>query len=296
MNKPLVSVIVPTCNRPEMLRRAVLSILRQSFQDFEVIIVDDGMKDRAEDVIRQIGDKRIKYIKNEEQQGAAKSRNIGIQKGTGKYIAFLDDDDEFLPEKLERQIIIMKENEIDFTFCAIELNHESDGKVVKQSFKKTGINNYYEDLLAHKLRTLTSSLMIKKSVLESVFGFDNSFKSCQEWDLMIRISRNHLGYGLNEILVRMNFLSGEHIGGSLDKRIAGRESLLKKHFVELKRRPKVLAYHYFYLGIFCRDNREMQRARGYFLKSWKEEKTNVRYLFHYLSLLASGFLYKMYKH
>jgi len=105
---PKVSVIVLTHNRPEMLRQAIGSILRQTFQDFEIVLVDDASRDNTPEVIKSFGDHRIKYIRHEVNKGEAGSRNTGVTNSSGDYIAFLDDDDEWLPEKLERQMRLLE--------------------------------------------------------------------------------------------------------------------------------------------------------------------------------------------
>src|SRR4030095_13333348 len=101
---PKVSVIIPTHNRAEFLRSAITSVLNQTFQDFEVVIVDDASKDHTQEVIANFNDKRIKVIHNPFSRVDAGARNIGVISSDGEYVAFLDDDDEWLPEKLKIQI------------------------------------------------------------------------------------------------------------------------------------------------------------------------------------------------
>src|SRR5215510_2389269 len=102
-----VSVIIPTHNRAEFLRSAITSVLNQTFQDFEIVIIDDASKDHTREVITNFNDVRIKVIHNRVSKGAAGSRNIGIINTNYEYIAFLDDDDEWLPEKLKIQIYLL---------------------------------------------------------------------------------------------------------------------------------------------------------------------------------------------
>ena len=108
--KPTVSVIIPTYNRAKLLPRAIKSVLNQTFKDFEVIIVDDGSTDNTEEVINEFQkhNKRIKYIRHEKNKGAAAARNTGIKIAQGEYIAFQDSDDEWLPNKLEKQMEIFE--------------------------------------------------------------------------------------------------------------------------------------------------------------------------------------------
>lgn len=290
METPAVSVIVPTYNRPEYLKKALASILSQTFTNFEVVVVDDGVEERAQSVVEEVKDFRVRYIKHESNRGAAAARNTGAREAKGNYIAFLDDDDEWEVSKLKIQYEIAEKYKktIGFTFCAIDLFREDTEKTTTQLFRKEGIHNFYEDLLDHRIRILTSSLFIKKEVFHSVGGFDESFPSSQEWELLIRVSKEHDGYALNKVLVHMKFLSGWHIGGDLARRIKGRERLVAKHKEALSLRPQVLSRHYFQLGIFCRDNKEYQKARSYFYLSWKKNPFYVRSLAHFVVLMFKG--------
>src|SRR5262247_210211 len=104
---PKVSVIIPTHNRAEFLRSAIISVLNQTFQDFEIIIIDDASKDHTREVIANFKDTRIEVIHNQISKGAAGARNIGLMNTGCEYVAFLDDDDEWLPEKLKMQICLL---------------------------------------------------------------------------------------------------------------------------------------------------------------------------------------------
>ncbi len=110
INNPKISVIIPTCNRPELLYQAVQSILNQSFQNFEIIVVDDGLEKRADKIIEKINDDRIVYIKHEKNKGASAARNTGIKKARGEYLILLDDDDTSFQKRLKIQNKFMDKN------------------------------------------------------------------------------------------------------------------------------------------------------------------------------------------
>jgi len=105
---PTVSVIISTYNRAHLIGRAIQSVLNQTYQDFEVIVVDDGSTDNTEEIVKSFNDPRIRYIRHEKNKGAAAARNTGIKAARGKYIAFQDSDDEWLPEKLEKQMKVFE--------------------------------------------------------------------------------------------------------------------------------------------------------------------------------------------
>lgn len=114
--RDLVSVIMPSYNTAEFIKESINSVLNQTYQNFEIIIVDDCSTDNTDEVVAEIKDERIKYIKNQKNSGAAVSRNRALREAKGKWIAFLDSDDVWLPEKLEKQISFMKENDYRFTY------------------------------------------------------------------------------------------------------------------------------------------------------------------------------------
>ncbi len=105
---PTVSVIIPTYNRANLVSRAIKSVLNQTYQDFEIIVVDDCSEDNTEEIVKSFNDSRIRYIKHKKNKGGSAARNTGIKRARGKYIAFLDDDDEWLPSKLEKQIMLFE--------------------------------------------------------------------------------------------------------------------------------------------------------------------------------------------
>jgi len=107
-DKPLVSVIIPAYNRAKTLQRAIESVLAQSYQNFEIIIVDDASTDLTAETIKDFLTPKTRYFKHKNNKGPGAARNTGIKKSKGKFIAFLDSDDQWLPEKLEKQIEIFK--------------------------------------------------------------------------------------------------------------------------------------------------------------------------------------------
>ena len=105
---PKVSVIIPTYNRAHLVGRAIRSVLNQTYQDFEIIVVDDGSTDNTEEVVKSFNDPRIRYIRHEKNRGGSAACNTGIRAARGEYIAFQDSDDEWLPEKLEKQMQVFE--------------------------------------------------------------------------------------------------------------------------------------------------------------------------------------------
>ena len=127
----LVSIIMPSYNTAAYIKDSIQSVINQTFHEWELIIVDDCSTDNTEEIVKGIKDTRIKFFKNEKNSGAAESRNKALREAQGKWIAFLDSDDLWLPEKLEKQIAFMEKNSYHFSYTEYEeINVEG---------KKTGI-------------------------------------------------------------------------------------------------------------------------------------------------------------
>ena len=116
---PLVSVIIPTYNRVHTLPVSVESVLRQTYHNLEVIVVDDGSTDKTENYVRGLTDSRVRYVRNTGQHGPAAARNLGVRLARGEYVAFQDSDDEWHPDKLEKQmpILLNPKERIDIVYC-----------------------------------------------------------------------------------------------------------------------------------------------------------------------------------
>lgn len=280
---PKVSVVIPTHNRPDLLKKALKSVLEQSFSDYEVLVVDDGLALRAEEVIRELNDPRIKYLQHEREKGGAAARNTGIKAASSALVAFLDDDDEWLPAKLALQVEIMETvgPEVGFCFSAVIKDVDSGEYVVDVP---TGLVDYYEVALRHFKGILTSALVVRRSALSVVGLFAEDLPSHQDAELIIRLSEKFKAFGLEQPLVRMFSHGGhEHIGGNPTNKIRGLEKVLDKHQQEYQKRPKVLARHLFRLSILYRDSDNRSQARSY-LKRALVYDFKPRYLFHYLRL------------
>lgn len=274
-----VSIVIPTCNRPLLLKRAICSVLAQTYQDFEIIVVDDGMKEHAKNVVATFGDARIRYLKNETSLGGGGARNRGIKDAHAPFIAFLDDDDEWLPEKLAVQMEQFANTNAQVGFCFTGARIETDeGAEVTRT--KEGVNDLRKVALLRFKGFLTTTLVVKRAVFDDVGLFDESLPSHQEAELILRITRKYKGLGINRPLVVMNMHSHEHIGGDLSRRIRGKELVLTKHTALYAKYPRMLAKQYFWLALWCRDLGDKKKAKDYFWKAFYLSM-NPRYFAHW---------------
>jgi len=287
-----VSVIIPTHNRPEFLKRSIKSVLDQSYQDLELIIVDDGSKPTAQNIVDSFQDSRIRFIRQEVSRGGGTTRNIGIRAATGNFIAFLDDDDEWVQEKLDIQMSRFSKTDSGVGFCFSAVtniydNHEEISHVLN------GVHDHFIRALGNPKGYLTVTLIIKREVFDRIGLFDEFLPSHQEADLVIRMSRHFKGLGIDLPLVKVNMRSGHaHIGGQMKNRITGREMIISKNLDDFQHHPDELASHYFQLGLWCRALSKYHVARQYFWRALRT-KFSLRSLVHMISMMGNGMIYQL---
>ena len=215
MQNPVVSVIIPTYQRNSSLERAITSVLNQTFKNFEIIIVDDNdensiFRKKNEALMRKYeNNERIVYLKHEKHANGAVARNTGICYSKAKYIAFLDDDDEFLQYKLEYQIKTLEN--CDESWGAVYCGYEivQNNQLIKKSLNcREG--DLTEDLLTMR-NTIAgrSTILMKREILMELNGFDSTFTRHQDFELIIRFFRKYKVKYINQILVRIYFHTGQ---------------------------------------------------------------------------------------
>ncbi|MEK7615664.1 MAG: glycosyltransferase family A protein [Patescibacteria group bacterium] len=255
---PEISVIIPTFNRPEMLKRAIASVEAQTFKDFELIVIDDAVL----------------------KKGGGGARNEGIKKAQGKYIAFLDDDDTWMPNKLEVQHGLLNEtsSDVGFSFTAVQNVFDDHEEITTIS---EGIADYHKRVLENFKEFLNVTLMFKREVFDTVGGYDESFPNHQEGDLLIRATKRYKGLGINVPLTRVS-MSKSYVRtnkATPDMKIRGREMLLQKHHDDFAADPENFAWQLFFLAILYRDNKQANKARELFKKAWNLDH-KIRYKLH----------------
>lgn len=198
---PRVSIIIPTYRRPDLLPRAIASALCQTFEDFELCIVDDASQDSTEEVVRKFSDKRIRYCRNAINQGGAASRNRGIREARSSYIAFLDDDDVWMPEKLELQVALLHQSpqKVGGIYSGHERIMSATGESLRSILPTKRGDLSYELLIWNPLGG-TTGLLLKKECFEKCGFFDEGLPSYQDYDLWIRISKAFEFDYINQIL------------------------------------------------------------------------------------------------
>jgi len=230
---PVTSVVIPTRNRCALLHRAIQSVLKQTFTDFEIILVDDASTDQTQLMVKDIKDDRIHYIHLEYKSGGAKARNTGIENSNGEYVAFLDDDDEWLPEKLRKQIDCLYANTqtgICYTGRQTMRQRKLIGFGKRYSFKYPPYEDHFRSIMSDNFIGITSSVIIPRNILIEVKGFDENLPCFQDYDLFIRILKRWKAFGINEPLVRYYLGSNtEHVSFTREKVEFASKYLIEKY-------------------------------------------------------------------
>ena len=180
-----ISVIIPVYNRIIYLKRAINSVLNQKYKHFELIIVDDCSDENIKEIINKFNDDRIRFFKNSKNKGVSYSRNFGIKNTNYDLVTFLDSDDEWLPDKLIKQVEYLKQNP-DINLIHTEEIWIRNGKRVNQKkrHKKNGGDIFIPSLELCLISP--SSVLIKKVIFEKYGYFDESLSVCEDYDLWLR--------------------------------------------------------------------------------------------------------------
>lgn len=222
----MISIVVPTYNRANVIHKSIDSILNQTYKDFELIIVDDGSKDNTEQVVKEYHDDRIKYVRNEsEKHGPSSARNIGIKHSTGQYIAFNDSDDEWHQDKLEKQIEFLKKTRADVTFCVMRKN--SGGKqeyIPERSFTQDQCN--IKRVLISSF-TGTPALLGKADCFKNNL-FDEAITCNEDWELVIRLIDNYNVVYQSENLVEVS-VTQQSVSSDYNNAVVAMQYIMDKH-------------------------------------------------------------------
>lgn len=276
--KPQISVIIPTYNRANLVGRSIQSVLSQTYRDFEVIIVDDASKDNTEDIIKNFYDKRIRYIRHTENKGGSAARNTGIKLAKGEYIAFLDSDDEWMPEKLEKQMAVIQKTSSDVG--VVYTGYYWVGNNIKTYTPPDRITqkegNIQEALLKENFIT-TSAALVKKECFKKLGLFDERFPALQDWELFIRFSKYYCFKCIDEPLAILYYQSAS-ISSNQNARTIALKLIIEKHLDEFKKYNETLATHDVSIGRQSYYNGNKYKGIKYYMKAIKANPLNIRLL------------------
>lgn len=271
----MISVIIPTYNSEKYINEALISVLRQTYTDFEIIVIDDGSTDRTKEIIEnKFPGVRYFYISN---QGASKARNYGIQRARGEYIAFLDADDLWLPEKLEKQLKEFNDDQELMMVFTEHLEFDTNGfrKSVFSKKEKLMKGDVVKKIFLYSYVALPT-VMVRRKVFQEIGYFDESLKVAEDDNLWMRIALKFRIHLLDEVLVHVRLRENSlcRTESTLFTGVLKNIDLIENKYPDLKRRLGWVnlkrkksdinfshGYHLFSIGdyVICRK---------YFIKSF----------------------------
>ena len=279
---PLVSVIIPTYNRETLIRKAIDSVLAQTYRQWEIVVVDDGSEDNTKDVVLSYKNENIFYI-YQENRGIAAARNTGIKNSRGSFIAFLDSDDYWRPNKLEKQMKLFFEHPEYGMVASQCASIRTDGTFRKRN--RRGKSGWVlEDLFkANFIRT--SSAIVKRECLDKVGLFDETLKEGEEYDLWLRIASKYpIGFVNEPLAVYVD----NPYGVSTDSLVGRlyRLQLLQKTYLKEKIPKKVytkrIANTCHYIGRHYLKRGEKRSGQDYLRKACMLDPFNLKNLLYYV--------------
>ena len=289
----LVSVIIPTYNRCSLLKQALHSVLSQTYRNLEVMVVDDGSTDETSSFIQGINDERVTYLKNQRKKGANGARNTGIEAATGKYLAFLDDDDQWLPAKVEKQLNAFNDAMIGLVYTEKKLIEAPYGTEVVIDCPARG--DLTEEILVSNLIGTTSSVMLKRELLEETGYFDENLPALQDYDLWIRLCEVcRVNYVAEPLILYYNREGFSQISDDTSKYIYALEEIEKKYKERIASLPKRQQKNremnkYFLIALKANRNNNPALSR-YYLRKALAVKIDKKAIFLYL-MSFTGYAY-----
>lgn len=229
MKHPIVSIIIPTYNREKLILKALESVFKQSFQDFEILIIDDASTDNTESVIGELNHPQIRYFKLDKNGGQCIARNFGTKQAHGTYVAFLDSDDEWLPEKLEKQVDCFDQG-TDRLGAVYGYSYSKDVKKDQTVLIDSGYfrGDIHEQFLLGFCPPTPSLFMVRKTALERVGGFDESLVTFVDLDLWMRISEYYeFDYVEVPIIIKYEQIGDQYVN-NFEKRYRGYKLFIDK--------------------------------------------------------------------
>lgn len=286
---PLVSIILPTYNRAELIMRAVESVLTQTFEDFELIIVDDASTDNTLKLLQNLEDDRIRIFPNQINTGASLARNIGIKEARGSFIAFQDSDDVWVASKLKDQIDCFKKHpNAGIVYSSYKKITPSQSFLVPGPWVKKHEGNLKKELSYGNFIGLPT-MIVKKECLSAVGVFDESLKSLEDWDLLLRLSTLYSFAYIDTPLV-FAYESSNGVNTFTAAALSSLRRIISKYEL-FQVDNKAKAHTYYLEGSMLIHMNQIKQGRSLIFTAFSLDKTNSKYA---LSLFCSLFGSKNY--
>jgi glycosyltransferase involved in cell wall biosynthesis len=308
VNNPLVSILIPTYNRAALLTKAIQSVLSQTYSEFELIIIDDASTDHTAAIVENFHDSRIHYLRLNQNGGVSAARNAGLKVCRGDYIAFLDSDDEWVPQKLEQQLQLFQNSaeQVGVIYSTIKVINGDNIYQKKNQGSITG--SIYENLLYQNFVGTPSSVIVKKNCFTPGIFFDPSLRCCEDWDVWLQIARQWQFACITEPLIiyrehddtqrgstnshaivegHLRFLQRHHTPEFLTHILKMGTFSAKQKADYLMNIARRLVFH----AAIINHSEAVELAKQYFYLAYKTYPVSQTLLFHYLKSRAGAKFY-----
>jgi len=284
----LISVVIPTKNRAQRLVKAVISAQQQIGVTLEILIVDDASTDNTEAVVKSLADNdvRVKYFRHHQSIGGGAARNTGIENSTGALVAFLDDDDEWYSNKLKVQLELLKSQPSAVAAsCSFLLNKPSQNN---QLITITSLGDRQKLLRSNYLGGASVCLAWRK-VLIAIGGLDPLLRSCQDWDLWLKLHKQGSIEVSQEPLVNYYVHEEDRITGNLSNEYQGRKKIFLRYRKEMnsETRKHTLAILMFYRVVVYDQSLWRRLKTIFYLILRNKNLESIKFIYRFIKLYPS---------
>ena len=288
-----MSVVIPTYNRAGLLGRSIRSVLGQTYDDLELIVVDDASSDNTAEVVLHLGDERIRYIRRDRNGGPAAARNTGITASTGKFMAFNDSDDEWFPDKLERQMKVFDivPPQVGVVYC--DSWNDSNGK--KELYRAPHIMPEDGMIFRRLLTSLDSGMglqtaVVRRECFEKAGMLDETLHAFEDAEFFIRVSKHYCLYHMSVPLVNRWRTPGSLVSNH-EFLARGLKIILTKYWEDIRVDSRLKSWYFMKLGWETHLTGHQRTACEYFARGLIASPSEslvfllayLRYLMRYLS-------------
>jgi glycosyltransferase involved in cell wall biosynthesis len=273
---PTVSIILPTYNRAHLLPRAIRSVLAQSYEDYELIVIDDASQDETPKIMAAMNDKRIRYIREDVNIGVAAARNRGILACQGKYVAFQDSDDEWHPQKLVRQIQAFTRVDEETAVVYSQFWRKKAGRIARFPPASPQLSGDILSILRRQNVVTTQAALVRRACLKEVGLFDAQLSCLVDWELWLRLSQHYRFQFVAEPLVVVHF-TPQSISSQTEAVADALEYILDKHATLFLHDDRSLAHHHYQLGHLHMISRDQAAGLKHFAIALKLAPITIRY-------------------
>lgn len=290
---PFVSIIIPTYNRANLIKRAINSILDQSYINYEIIVVDDGSTDNTKEVIESFNEDKISYYIHKKNKGAAAAMNTGIKYSQGDFVAFQGSDDKWIPKKLEKEmnVFLDSSDNVGVVYSGYwYLKNDKKIYIPSPKITKKEGNIHYELLRGNFVSGLS---IIRKKCFKKVGLFDENLPNLEDWELYIRISK-YFSFGFIDEPLSTAYCSSDSETINYSKNLKSSEIILKKHFEDFNKNKEILAVNNANIGLYAFVDGDERKSRKYLMKAIKYNPINIKYWLVYITSFIGKKYYNMF--